>query len=64
MDELGYEKEPVHESYAGLARAWLTVPFAVVRAAAVNRGRLGRMSHDVRRRAGAALRRGPLLPDR
>ena len=64
MDELGYEKDPVGESYVGLAWAWLTVPFAVVRATAVNRRRLGRMSHAVRRRAGAALRRGPLLPDR
>jgi len=63
MDELGYEQEPVPVSYAGLARAWVTAPFAVVRAAAINRGRLGRMSHAVRRRAGAALRRGPLQPD-
>ena len=55
MDELGYEKAPVHASYAALAWAWLTVPFAVVRAAALNRRRLGRMSHAVRRRAGAAL---------
>jgi hypothetical protein len=62
MDELGYEKDPVRGSYAGLAWAWLTVPFAVVRAAVVNRGRLGRMSYAVRRRAGAALRRGPLQP--
>ena len=62
MDELGYSKEPVHGSYAGVAWAWATVPFAVVRAAALNRHRLGRMSHAFRRRAGAALRRGPLLP--
>ena len=64
MDELGYAKEPVPESYPGLVWAWVTVPFAVVRAAALNRRRLGRMSHALRRRAGAALRRRPLLPNR
>jgi Sulfotransferase family len=62
MDELGYAREPVRASPASLAWTWGTVPFAVVRAAALNRGRLGRMSHAVRRRAGAALRREPLLP--
>src|SRR5262249_23931650 len=60
MLELGYLREPVEPSRLQLARAWSTVPFAVGRAAVLNRQRLGKATQYVRRRAGAAFSRGPL----
>jgi hypothetical protein len=60
MGELGYELEPVSVSPLRLAWAWSTVPLAAARAAVVNRGRLGRATQYLRRRAGSALSRGPL----
>ena len=60
MDELGYSKAPVSASTARVAWAWATAPVAAVRAAAVNRKRLGRPLQYVRSRAGSAFARGPL----
>jgi sulfotransferase family protein len=60
MDELGYAKAPVSASTARVAWAWATAPVAAARAAAVNRGRLGRPLQYVRSRAGSAFARGPL----
>jgi len=60
MGELGYELAPVSVSPLRLAWAWGTVPFAAARAAVVNRGRLGRATQYLRRRAGSAFSRGPL----
>ena len=60
MGELGHELAPVSVSPLRLAWAWGTVPFAAARAAVVNRGRLGRATQYLRRRAGSAFSRGPL----
>jgi len=62
LSQLGYAADEVEVSPVRLAWAWGTVPFAVARAAVVNRRRLGRAGQYLRRRAGAALARGPLPP--
>jgi hypothetical protein len=62
LSQLGYAPDDVRVSRGRLAWAWTTVPFAVARAAVVNRRRLGRVGQYVRRRAGSALARGPLPP--
>jgi sulfotransferase family protein len=62
MSQLGYAPDDVEVTTARLAWAWGTVPFAAARAAVVNRQRLGRAGQYLRRRAGAALARGPLPP--
>jgi hypothetical protein len=60
MEQLGYRLDPVEPSRLRVARAWSTVPFAVGRAAVLNRHRLGKATQYMRRRAGAAFSRGPL----
>ncbi len=60
MVELGYPFEPIEPSRLRLARSWAGAPFAVGRAAMLNRRRLGKATQYVRRRAGAAFSRGPL----
>jgi hypothetical protein len=60
MDHLGYERTRVPASRARVAASWATTPFAVARAAALNRRRLGKVSAYVRTRAGSALSREPL----
>jgi hypothetical protein len=62
LSDLGYAPDDVEVSPLRLAWAWGTVPFATVRAAVVNRQRLGRAGQYLRRRAGSALARGPLPP--
>jgi len=60
LSQLGYTPDDVEVSRARLAWAWGTVPIAAVRAAVVNRQRLGRASQYVRTRARAAFSRAPL----
>jgi hypothetical protein len=60
MGQLGYTLDPAKPSRLRVARAWSTVPFAVARAAVLNRHRLGKATQYVRRRASAAFSRGPL----
>jgi hypothetical protein len=62
LSQLGYAPDDERVSPVRLAWAWTTVPFAVARAAVVNRQRLGRAGQYLRRRAGSALARGPLPP--
>jgi hypothetical protein len=64
MNELGYPLDPIRVSPFALAWAWGTAPFAIVRAAAQNRSRLGRVTQYVRRRGGSAFSRAPLAGDR
>lgn len=58
MDRNGYLREPVSPPLSELARTWLSVPAAVIQAAAANRKRLGRTSDYVFRRLRLALSRG------
>ena len=60
MDELGYAKDHVKASSLAIAWAWVTAPFAAVRAAALNRARLGRVFQYVRNRLAAGLSRRKL----
>jgi sulfotransferase family protein len=57
MDELGYARDPVRASRTAAARAWATVPYAVARAAVLNRDRLGRATEYAWRRASAGFSR-------
>jgi hypothetical protein len=60
MDELGYEREPARTSLVFYAAAWLTVPWAVLRAGLAYRSRLGKIAGYVQRRGRHAFSRGPL----
>jgi hypothetical protein len=60
LSQLGYAADDVEVSPTRLAWAWGTVPFAAVRAAVVNRQRLGKATQYLRTRARAAFSRGPL----
>jgi hypothetical protein len=60
MRQLGYDLDPVEPSRLRVARAWSTVPFAVARAAVLNRHRLGKATQYLRSRATAAFASGPL----
>ena len=60
LTQLGYVPDDVSVSPVRLAWAWATVPFAAIRAAVVNRQRLGKATQYLRTRAKTAFSRGPL----
>ncbi len=57
MDELGYGKDPVQASPLTLGWAWTTAPFAALRAAVLNRQRLGRATQYARSRVASGFSR-------
>jgi hypothetical protein len=57
MGELGYARDPVRASPPAVARAWATAPYAVARAAVLNRDRLGKATQYAWRRASAGFSR-------
>lgn len=60
MDDLGYTRAAPRLSALSYAAAWLSVPYATVRAALANRRRLGRAVEYVRRRGSLAFSKGSL----
>lgn len=50
LADAGYEREPVHTPYVLLAWRWVTLPLAVVQAAAVNHKRIGNLPDYIWRR--------------
>ncbi len=54
----GYDEEPVRGAVLAYPTAWASLPLATMRAAIVNRRRLGRVVEYVRRRGALAFSRG------
>ena len=56
MERLAYACEQSRQPRVDVAKAWLSLPGAFIRAAAINRGRIGRMPEYVGKRVRLVLR--------